>query len=212
MKLPVLLPVEADYREALSAVGLTPRSVDLVVLTWPEPAGLMAASEAQLRSRGVTPAQVRRLQGAFGLAHLAHEQPPTLEISEAADVATLLAPSIGSAEQEIFVTLSLNVRNRLLDVNMVGVGDVASVHVSPRMAFRDAVRGVASAIILAHNHPSGDPEPSYADIRLTQRMVEVGAILGIPVLDHVVIGRPNRFASLKSLGLMGPEPQYGHRR
>ncbi len=91
--------------------------------------------------------------------------------------------------QETFVVLSLNTRNRLLDKRMIGMGLVDSCLVHPREVFRRAVSEGASAIILVHNHPSGDPCPSAEDVRITRQMIQAGQVLGIKVLDHVIVGR-----------------------
>jgi DNA repair protein RadC len=91
-------------------------------------------------------------------------------------------------EVEFLFALLLNARHRLKGHSLVASGTVDTAVYSPRELFRVAVIGCASAIIMMHNHPSGDPEPSPADITHTRRMVEVGQILGIEVLDHLIIG------------------------
>ena len=202
MKLPFRLRGGPDYRETLAAFGLSTRTVDRVVETWPEPASLMVATEPQLRSQGVTPAQVRRLRGAADLACLAHEHPPQVEVHRAGDVVSLLTPTIGWSEQEIFVVVSLNTQNRVIDVTTVGIGGVSKVVVSPRLAFRDAIRALAETIVLVHNHPAGDPVPSHDDIALTHRFSYIGSIIGVRVVDHIVIGRAGRFCSLARLGYL----------
>lgn len=91
--------------------------------------------------------------------------------------------------QETFVVLALNTRNRLLDKRMIGMGVVDACLVHAREVFRRAISESAAAIVLAHNHPSGDPSPSAEDVKLTKQMIQGGQILGIKVLDHVIIGR-----------------------
>ena len=90
--------------------------------------------------------------------------------------------------QEVFFAIGVDVRNGLLDVVEVARGSVAAVEVHPREVFRPLVRMAAAGGVLAHNHPSGDPTPSTDDIALTRRLREVGNLLGIPIIDHVVIG------------------------
>jgi len=108
---------------------------------------------------------------------------------------------IGSLEQEHFWAIHLNASQRVLKISLVAKGSLAQVSVHPRDIFRDAVRMNAHSIILAHNHPSESPTPSPADLELTERMVEAGKLLGIPVLDHLVICRDS-FVSIASEGLM----------
>jgi len=107
--------------------------------------------------------------------------------------------------QETFMVLSLNTRNRLLDKRMIGMGIVDACLVHPREVFRRAVTESASAVILVHNHPSGDTCPSAEDVRITRQMIQAGQVLGIKVLDHVIIGRESDsgrgFASMREQGL-----------
>lgn len=107
-------------------------------------------------------------------------------------------------DKEAFVTLLLNTRRRVLGHNLVSLGTLDSSLVAPREVFRPAITIAASAIILAHNHPSGDPEPSGADIRITRELVRAGQLLRIDVLDHVIIGDGSAgFVSLRELGFLG---------
>lgn len=92
--------------------------------------------------------------------------------------------------QETFQVLSLNVKCRMMNRTMISLGLVDSCPVHPREVFRCAILDGATNIILAHNHPSGDPSPSAEDLRITKQLIEAGKLLGIPVLDHVIIGRP----------------------
>jgi DNA repair protein RadC len=84
----------------------------------------------------------------------------------------------------------------------VSVGDLSSALVHPREVFKPAILSNAASVILAHNHPSGDPQPSPEDCAVTRRLQEAGQILGIEVLDHVIIGDASRWASLREKGLM----------
>jgi DNA repair protein RadC len=94
---------------------------------------------------------------------------------------------VRSHMQEHFVVLDLNVRHHLLERRIVHIGTLSGVEVHPREVFRGAIVNSASAIIIAHNHPSGDPSPSRQDLDLTQRLRDVGELCGIPLLDHVVV-------------------------
>jgi len=102
-------------------------------------------------------------------------------------------------EAECFVVLILNTRRRVKGHYLVSIGIMDSILVHPREVFRLAVMTAASALVLTHNHPSGDPTPSEADIRVTRDLIRAGQLLKIEVLDHIVMGNPNH-ASLRSLG------------
>jgi len=88
----------------------------------------------------------------------------------------------------VFVVVALDVRNVVLDVIEVARGCLTGVEVHPREVFRPLIRQAAAAAVVAHNHPSGDPTPSDEDLTLTQRLREVGELVGIPLLDHIVVG------------------------
>lgn len=92
-----------------------------------------------------------------------------------------------SAKREHFVVLLLNARHEVEAVETVSIGSLNASIVHPREVFRSAVIESAASILLAHNHPSGDPEPSEEDLSITRRLVEVGELLGIAVLDHVIV-------------------------
>ena len=100
--------------------------------------------------------------------------------------------------KEAFVVLILNTRRRILGHNLVALGGLDSVNVHAREVFRPVIVAAGSALILAHNHPSLDPSPSEADIRVTRDLVGAGKLLRLEILDHVIIG--STFTSLRSLG------------
>lgn len=102
------------------------------------------------------------------------------------------------------MVLGLDARLRVQIVREVGLGTVAAVTVHPREVFRPLVRAGAHSALLVHNHPSGDPKPSHADIELTERLVDVGWLLGVPVLDHLIVSDGGE-TSLAESGLM-PSP------
>ncbi len=117
--------------------------------------------------------------------------------SRAAQVAELLTPILRDESQEVFVALLLDVQNNITGFVEVSRGTLTSSLVHPREFFGPALRLGAAAAIAAHNHPSGDPTPSSADRDVTRRLIKAGEIVGIPLLDHVVIGSPGRFSSLR---------------
>ncbi|MBL8852740.1 MAG: DNA repair protein RadC [Planctomycetaceae bacterium] len=93
-------------------------------------------------------------------------------------------------KQEQFHVVTLDTKRQVIDSHQITVGTLDASLVHPREVFRPAIRDAASAVLLAHNHPSGDPTPSRADLTVTQRLVEVGKLIGIEVLDHIIIGNP----------------------
>lgn len=102
---------------------------------------------------------------------------------------------------EVFAILCLNTKKKVAGAHIISQGSLSSAIVHPREVFKAAILNNAASIILAHNHPSGDPEPSREDIETTHRLVNAGNILGINVLDHIIIG-DGRYMSLKEQGMM----------
>jgi len=100
---------------------------------------------------------------------------------------------------ECFCVLLLNVRRRVKGHQMLTIGTMDTLLIHPREVFRGAVIANAAFIVLAHNHPSGEPQPSEADIRVTRDLIRAGQLMKIEVLDHVVIGNPS-YCSLRELG------------
>ncbi|VGO17675.1 hypothetical protein PDESU_06277 [Pontiella desulfatans] len=102
--------------------------------------------------------------------------------------------------QEAFVVIGLNAKNCVINKHLVSIGTVSSTLVHPRECFKPVLLDCASSVILAHNHPSGDPTPSAEDIKITRQLVSAGEVLGIRVLDHVILGSDH--LSLKEAGLV----------
>jgi len=117
------------------------------------------------------------------------------------DVAHYAMPRFRFEQKEHFAVMLLNTKNHILGLTDVSVGSLSASIVHPREVFQTALRYAAAAMILIHNHPSGDPSPSREDINVTQRLVKAGKIMDIPVLDHIVLG-DNRFVSIKEKGLL----------
>ena len=147
------------------------------------------------------------LQAAFTLARrMAAEiraESPMLDTPER--IADLLREDARGYEVEHFLVLLLNTRRRLIRVEPISQGTLDSIHVHAREVFKHAISANASAIVLVHNHPSGDPTPSEADIRVTRDLIRAGQLLKIEVLDHVILGRRTAerskdFVSLRELG------------
>ena len=123
------------------------------------------------------------------------------KISNMEDVAKVVKPLIADTNKEFFITLYLNTKNGILRQEVISIGSLNSNTVHPREVFRTACIVSASGIIVAHNHPSGDPMPSREDIELTKRLVESGKMIGIEVLDHVIIGQDRNY-SFKDAGML----------
>lgn len=120
-----------------------------------------------------------------------------------AKTAALLAPLMCESDREKFVVVLLNTRNGVIGVNVVSVGTVSASLVHPRELFKPAILAGAAAIIVAHNHPSNDISPSPEDRECTRRIVKAGELLGIPLLDHVIVGSSaDRFYSFREGGLL----------
>ncbi len=134
------------------------------------------------------------------LAALSQEDRPT--ISSPQDVANLLLPELRDAKQEHFKALLMDTKNRVMRVVTVTIGTLDGSLVHPREVFKEAITASAASIIVAHNHPSGDPSPSREDKAVTLRLVECGKLLGIELLDHIIVG-DNRYVSFKERGLLG---------
>jgi DNA repair protein RadC len=104
--------------------------------------------------------------------------------------------------KEAVVVLVLNTRRRIIGHNLVALGSLDTCPIAPREVFRPALAAAGSAIVLLHNHPSENPEPSIADIRVTRDLVRAGQLLKVEVLDHVIIGGQNQHRSLRELGYL----------
>lgn len=163
----------------------------------------MTADEMQ-EVPGVGPKAAIAIQAAIELGRrAASETLDRLQIRSPADVADLLMLEMGLLEQESMRAVILDTKNNVISVDEVYKGSLNTAVVRICEVFRSAIRKNAAAIIVVHNHPSGDPTPSPEDVRVTEMLVEAGKLLDIAVLDHVVIGR-NRFVSLKERGLGFP--------
>lgn len=123
------------------------------------------------------------------------------KISSPVDVANLLMEEMRYYKKEYFLTLLLNTKNEVISTENISIGSLNSSIVHPREVFVKAIKKSASSVILIHNHPSGNPQPSNEDIKVTKRLVEAGKIVGIEVLDHVIIG-DGRYISLKELAII----------
>ncbi|MCI6157110.1 MAG: DNA repair protein RadC [Peptoniphilaceae bacterium] len=119
-----------------------------------------------------------------------------IQLSDPRTVAHYFSNIYARENRELFCTVLLDTKNRPLRMEVISIGILNQTLVHPREVFRSAVRAGAWGIILSHNHPSGDPEPSPEDIAITKRLVKAGEMIGISVLDHVICGK-NQFVSFK---------------
>lgn len=161
----------------------------------------MALAELEL-PEGMSEAKARQLKAALELgrrlALATADQRPLIKTP--ADAAQLLMLDMGLAEQEEVRTLLLDTRNRVLGAPLIYRGSLNSTVMRVGEMFREAIRTNSASVIVAHNHPSGDPSPSIEDIQVTRQLVAAGKLLEIEVLDHLIIGQ-NRYVSLKERGL-----------
>ncbi|MDD4200289.1 MAG: DNA repair protein RadC [Eubacteriales bacterium] len=133
------------------------------------------------------------------LACLPAEERPQIKCSD--DIAELFMERLRYKKKEYFKCLLINARGEIIEESDISIGDLTSSASHPREVFTNAVRRSAGSIAFVHNHPSGDPEPSPSDIQQTKRLCEVGQLLGIPVIDHIIVG-DGKYVSMKHLGLM----------
>ena len=130
---------------------------------------------------------------------LAPEERATINCPE--DVVNLLSAEMSALEQEHLRVLLLNTRNEVMGAEEIYIGNVNSSVVRPAEVFRPGIRANATSLVIVHNHPSGDPTPSGADVSITRDLVEAGKLLGMELLDHLVIGAGQRYVSMKEAHL-----------
>ena len=184
---------DEDLLSILLGTGVHRRPVRVVAAELVRAAGgvatLSRASPRELAQiHGVGTARAARVAAAFELGRRAvHAVQHRETVGRAEDVFRIVSPQLAGLAQEVFIAIGVDIRNGLLDVVEVARGSVAGVEVHPREVFRPLVRMAAAGAVLVHNHPSGDATPSPEDVDLTRRLREVGRVLGIPVIDHVVV-------------------------
>ncbi|MDO4833553.1 MAG: DNA repair protein RadC [Bacillota bacterium] len=133
------------------------------------------------------------------LAARPHEERKIIRCSD--DIASIFMERLRYEKKEHFRCLLINSRGEIIEESEISVGDLASSPSHPREVFINAIKRSAGSVAFVHNHPSGDPEPSPADIESTMRLVEAGKLLGIPVIDHVIIG-DGAYVSMKGRGIL----------
>jgi DNA repair protein RadC len=171
-------------------------------------AGLAAASAEELEALpGVGSARAAQLAAAFELGRRLAADWPTgrLAVRAPRDLADRLVPDMGRLEREELRVVLLNTKNVVLDIETVYQGNVSTALVRVGELFREAVRRHAAALIVVHNHPSGDPAPSPDDLHLTADAIAAGRLLDVPVLDHLIVGH-DAFVSLRDRGIAFQSP------
>jgi DNA repair protein RadC len=164
---------------------------------------LFQAHPAELASvKGISQITAARIKAALNLGlrmNIPSEERPM--INSPADAAALVQSEMSLLEKEHLRVLLLDTRNHVLDIVEIYVGSVNSSQVRIAEIFRPAIQRMAPAIIVVHSHPSGDPTPSPDDVAVTRAILQAGKLLDISLLDHLVIGQPGRWVSLKERGL-----------
>jgi DNA repair protein RadC len=153
------------------------------------------------RVAGIGAAKAARLIAALELGRrtLAHAPGARVQLRNPREAAAYLLPAFGSRPVEHFGVVLLDSKHRVLRTTVVAVGTLNTTVVQPRDVFREAMLGAAAAVIVFHNHPSGDPSPSPDDGELTRRLATAGRLMGIDLVDHIVLGDV-RYCSFKEMG------------
>ena len=161
-----------------------------------------ASVQEIVQTHGLGDARAAALKAALELGRrvVLAKQGEQITVQSPGDVAQLLMAEMSHLEQEHFRVLFLDTRNRLLGTETVYVGSLNATNIRVAEVFREAVKRNCAAIIITHNHPSGDPSPSPEDVEVTRQLVSAGELLNIQVLDHLIIGQ-RRFVSMRERGL-----------
>ncbi len=156
------------------------------------------------RVHGIGPAKAARIKAALAIArrYASEKLPAGTVIAGSEQVSRYMREKLAGLKKEHFYSLMLDIKNRLIREERVAVGSLSENVVHPREVFRTAIAESAARVIFVHNHPSGNPEPSPQDRRLTARLCEVGDLVGIQVIDHVIVGQSEYF-SFAEKGLLG---------
>ncbi len=166
--------------------------------------GIASASvEEMSQVKGVGVAKASQIKAAFELANRLESyseasKKPVVKTPD--EVVNLVRGRLKGKKKEHFLALLLDTRNQLIKVSEISIGSLDTSIVHPREVFKEAISASAASVIFVHNHPSGDPEASEDDIKLTKRLAEAGEIVGIEVLDHI-ISTDKKYLSLKREGL-----------
>jgi len=160
-----------------------------------------ASIEELSQIKGIGLAKAAQIKACFELGRREELEPElkNFDIKDPEAVVKAIRASIKDKAKEHFKLILLNPRNKIIGISTISIGTLNASLVHPREVFKDAIVHSAASVVLAHNHPSGDPEPSEDDITITKRLVEAGKILGIEVIDHIIIGK-NDYYSFRAKG------------
>jgi DNA repair protein RadC len=160
-----------------------------------------ATIEELSQIKGIGLAKAAQLKACFELGKREELEPElkNFNIKDPESVVKAIRASIKDKAKEHFKLILLNPRNKITGISTISIGTLNASLVHPREVFKDAIAHSAASVVLAHNHPSGDPDPSEDDIEITKKLVESGKILGIEVIDHIIIGK-NDYYSFKAKG------------
>lgn len=164
---------------------------------------LSEATIAELREiKGLGETKAIQLKAAFSLGAKAASQinPPKFKITNPVHAYNLLKEELENEKREIFVCILQDVKGYVISHEVVAIGSLTESAIHPREVFYPAIRHKAASIIIAHNHPSGDPTPSDADYETTRALVTAARCIGIPIHDHIIIGQ-QKYVSLRQLGV-----------
>jgi DNA repair protein RadC len=166
--------------------------------------GLASAQELEAE-HGLRPCTALRLSAAFALGRRldAERTPRGHLLKESGEIFHFFHARLRDLRKERFIAVLLDAKNRVIREDLISEGILTASLVHPREVFRPAMREAAGGLVLVHNHPSGDPEPSPEDCEVTARLCAVGELIGIRVLDHVIIG-DGRYVSFLERGLLPP--------
>ena len=201
-------PLEtANTQEQLAQI-IGPAATGKLLTTFTSLSQIAGLTETEMtRLAGLTPRRALQIKAAMLLAKrlLADIAPANPQLDTPDRVADVLREDCRGYQVETFHLLLLNTRRRLIRIEKVSQGTLDTLLVHAREIFKPAILWNAAAIILAHNHPGGDPAPSEADIKVTRDLIRAGQLLKIEVLDHIILGqrtadRPKDYASLRELG------------
>jgi len=162
-----------------------------------------ASVEELSQVKGIGLAKAAQLKAAFELANRLEGYPESgkkLSVKTPDEVVSLVKGRLRGKKKEHFLVLLLDTRGQLIKFSEISIGSLDTSIVHPREVFKEAISASAASVIFVHNHPSGDPQPSEDDIKLTERLAQAGEIMGIDVLDHIIICDKN-YLSLKREGL-----------
>lgn len=166
------------------------------------PGGWRTLSEHELDQLGLSTKEKNAIFALQALVTRSYPELPRLAFTDAAAVARVYEQRLGGLLHEVVVAIALDAKHHFLAEIEIAGGDERSIAISPSHLLRPLIRAGASAFILVHNHPSGDPKPSIEDVVMTRAAAACGAIIGVPMVDHVIVGvRGGGYVSLLDLGL-----------